>query len=86
MDQIPEKYRSHVKVKKFFILVKLRLMLMGFEGEMLLQLKNIKIEFSNANYAAGLIRISMRRKPKSIMRNVQLFGFSKIGNHRNSKI
>ena len=58
---------------------------MGFEGEMLLQLKSIKIEFSNVNYAAGLVRISMRRKPKSKRKDVQLFGFSKIGNHRNSK-
>ena len=59
---------------------------MGFEGEMLLQLKSIKIEFSNVNYAAGLVRISMRRKPKSKRKDVQLFGFSKIGNHRKSKI
>ena len=59
---------------------------MGFEGEMMFQLKNIKIEFSNANYATGLNRISMHRMPKNIGGNIQLFGFSEIGNHRNSKI
>ena len=86
MDQIPEKYRSHVKVKKFFYPSKVEVDADGIRRRDAASAEKYKIEFSNVNYAAGLIRISMRREPKSIRRNVQLFGFSKIGNHRNSKI
>ena len=86
MDQIPEKYRSHVKVKKFFYPSKVEVDADGIRRRDAATVEKYKIEFSNVNYAAGLIRISMRRRPKSIRNNVQTFGFSKIGNHRNSKI
>ena len=88
LDQIPEKYGSHVTCMNFFfMLMKLRSMLTGFEGEMLPQQKSIrKFECSNASFAVGSIRISMRRKPKIIRRNAQLFGLFKIGNHKSSTL
>ena len=86
MDQIPEKYRSHVKVKKFFYPSKVEVDADGIRRRDAATAEKYKIKFSNVNYAAGLIRISMHRMPKSIRRNIQLFGFSKIGSHGNSKL
>ena len=66
--------------------VDLRLMLTGFEGAILAQLKSIRIAFLNASFVTGLyIRTSTQRKPRSMQRNVQLSGFTRTRSHKGSK-
>ena len=87
LDQIPQKYRSHVTYTVvFFRLVKLRSMLTGFESEMLAQLKSTRIAYSNASFVVGLIRTNIRRKPRNMGRSAPLFGSTKIGSRKSLKL
>ena len=86
LEEIPGKYRSHVTYMRVLsMFVKLRLMLTELEGEVLVQLESTKIVLSNTSFAVGLIQKNISRKRKSMRRNVQLLGSSKIGNHKNLK-
>ena len=87
LDQIPEKCRSHVTCMRFFVFMisKVDVDADGRKRDAA-SAEKYKIEYSNASSAAGLIQISMQRKPKNIRRNAQLFGFFKIGSHRDSKL
>ena len=88
LDQIPEKCRSHVTCMRFFVFMlrKVEVDADGLQKRDAASAEKYKIEYSNASSAAGLIQISMHRKPKNIRRNAQLFRVFKIGSHRNSKL